>query len=77
MSDFSRAIPSCIELITKAGGKLTGDGRLLLPRWLVKEALDKAARDITLYGQSPEYDMHLSGHKVYFGTAGAAVHGGG
>ena len=79
---FSRSIPSCIELITKAGGKYTGDdtgdgidgGRLLFPRALVEDALDKAARDITLHGQSPEYDMHLSGHKVYFGTAGAAVH---
>ena len=75
---FSRSIPSCIELITKGGGKYTGhgsdDGRLLFPRALVEEALEKAARDITLHGQSPEYDLHLSGNKVYFGTAGAAVH---
>ena len=71
---FSRAIPSCIELITAAGGKLTKDNRLLFPRALVEDALDKAARDITLHAQSPEFDLHLSGYKVYFGTAGAAVH---
>lgn len=71
---FSRAIPSCIELITKGGGKHTADGRLLFPRAMIDDALDKAARNITLYAQSPEYDLELRGNKVYFGTAGAAVH---
>lgn len=71
---FSRSIPSCVELITKAGGKLNKEDRLLLPRAMVEEALGKAARNITLHGQSPEYDMQLRGNQVYFGTAGAAVH---
>lgn len=71
---FSRATPSCIEIVTAAGGKLTDDGRLLFPRALILKTLDIAARDITLHGQQEKHDMHLSGHKVYFGTAGAAVH---
>ena len=71
---FTRSIPSCIELITKAGGKLTPEGRLLFPRELIEWTMETCARDITLHGQSPKYDMHLSGNKVYFGTAGAAVH---
>ena len=71
---FTRSIPSCIELVTKAGGTLTPEGRLLFPRELIEKTMDICARDITLYGQSPEHDMHLSGNKVYFGTAGAAVH---
>ena len=71
---FSRAIPSCIELVTKSGGKLGDNGRLYFPRTLVEETLEKAARNITLHGQSPEYDLHLRGNKVHFGTAGAAVH---
>lgn len=71
---FSRAIPSCIEMVTKAGGKYTDNGRLLFPRDLIERTMDVCARDITLYGQSQEYDMHLSGNKVHFGTAGAAVH---
>ena len=29
---FANALPSCIELVTKAGGSLTADGRLLMPR---------------------------------------------
>ena len=71
---FSRAIPSCIEMVTAAGGKLTSDGRLLFPRELIEWTMETCARDITLYGQDPRHDMHLSGNKVYFGTAGAAVH---
>ena len=71
---FSRSIPSCIELVTKAGGKYTDEGRLLFPRHLIERTMEVCARDITLYGQSPEHDLTLSGNKVYFGTAGAAVH---
>jgi len=47
---------------------------LLIPRALVEHALEVAARDITLHAQTPEFDLHLSGNKVHFGTAGAAVH---
>ena len=71
---FTRFIPSCAELVTKAGGRLTPEGRLLFPRELIEWTMATCARDITLYGQSPEHDLHLSGNKVHFGTAGAAVH---
>ncbi len=33
-----------------------------------------AARDITLYARDPKQDLELSGTRVYYGTAGAAVH---
>jgi trimethylamine---corrinoid protein Co-methyltransferase len=36
--------------------------------------LAKAARDITLQARDPRHDLHLSGARVHFGTAGAAVH---
>ena len=68
------AIPSCIDLVTSAGGKLTDEGRLLFPRGLVEDTIASAARDIVLYGQVPGREMELSGYRVYFGTAGAAVH---
>ena len=70
---FSRSIPSCIEYVTGVGGKFE-DGRLKFPRSLVEDQIANAARDITLYAQDPAHDLHLSGNKVYFGTAGAAVH---
>ncbi len=70
---FSRSIPSCIEYVTRAGGVFK-DGRLKIPRSLVEDTIGNAARDITLYAQDPAHDLKLSGNKVYFGTAGAAVH---
>ena len=71
---FAEAIPSCIELFTEAGATLTDQGRLLIPRALVEDALAKAARHFVLPGQDPKHDMEPWGKKVYFGTAGAAVH---
>ncbi len=71
---LSDAIPSCVECVTAAGGIYTDDGRLLFPRALVEDTLAMAARDIVLHGQAPGREMELSGYKVYFGTAGAAVH---
>ena len=71
---LSEAIPTCIEAVTAAGGQLSPEGRLLFPRALVEDAVANAARDIVLHGQDPRHDLELSGNKVYFGTAGAAVH---
>jgi trimethylamine--corrinoid protein Co-methyltransferase len=71
---LANSIPSCVELITKAGGTYTDEERLLFPRSLVEDALNKACRGFTLYGQDPKHDLDLSSQKFYFGTAGAAVH---
>lgn len=71
---ISEAIPSCIELVTKAGGKLSDEGRLLFPRALIEDHVANAARNIVLHGQDSRHDMELKGTKLYFGTAGAAVH---
>jgi trimethylamine--corrinoid protein Co-methyltransferase len=71
---FSDPIPSCIELVTEAGGTLNGDGRLLFPRALVEDILAKAARRFTLHALDPAHDIEPWGKKVHFGTAGAAVH---
>jgi len=68
------APPSGIEIMTRAGAILGDDGRLRFPRALVEDMLAIAARDITLFGRDPRHDLHLSGSKVHFGTAGAAVH---
>jgi trimethylamine--corrinoid protein Co-methyltransferase len=71
---LSQAIPSCVELMTGAGGYMDAQGRLRLPRSLIEDTVANAARDFVLCGQDPKYDMELSGNKAYFGTAGAAVH---
>ncbi|WP_347311875.1 trimethylamine methyltransferase family protein [Defluviimonas sp. SAOS-178_SWC] len=71
---LSQAPASGVEIMTGAGAILGDDGRLRFPRALVEDMLAVAARDITLCGRDPKYDLHLSGTNVHFGTAGAAVH---
>ena len=71
---LANAPASGVEILTGAGALLGDDGRIRFPRALVEDMLAIAARDITLHGRDPRHDMHLSGHKVHFGTAGAAVH---
>lgn len=68
------AIPSCVEMVTAAGGSLSDDGRLLFPRALVEDTIANAARNFPLYGRDPKHDLEPWGNKVHFGTAGAAVH---
>lgn len=71
---LSQAPQTGVDYMTKAGAILGEDGRLRFPRALVEDMLAKAARGITLYGRDSKYDLELSGTKVHFGTAGAAVH---
>ena len=65
---------SGVEILTGAGAVLGDDGRIRFPRALVEDMLAKAARNITLHGRDPAHDLLLSGHRVHYGTAGAAVH---
>jgi trimethylamine--corrinoid protein Co-methyltransferase len=68
------ATPGGIEYMTKAGAKLNPAGRLIFPRALVEDTVARAARHFVLHGQDPKHDMEPWGSRVYFGTAGAAVH---
>lgn len=68
------AIPSCVEAVTARGGYVNEHGRLSIPRTLVEDMLASAGRNFVLHGQDPKHDMEPWGQKVYFGTAGAAVH---
>ena len=65
---------SGIEAMINAGAVLGDDGRLRYPRSLVEDMLGKAAKTITLFGRESKHDLDLSGTRVHFGTAGAAVH---
>lgn len=71
---LANAPKSGVEILTGAGAILGDDGRIRFPRQLVEDMLAVAARDITLFGRDEKYDLHLSGTKVHYGTAGAAVH---
>ncbi len=68
------APPSGIEVMTLAGASLGDDGRLRFPAALVEDTLAQANRSVTLHAQDPKYDIQPGGRRVYYGTAGAAVH---
>lgn len=63
-----------VDILTKAGAILKDNGRLYFPRALVEDMLAKAAREITLFSRDGQNDLQLSGSRVHYGTAGAAVH---
>ena len=68
------APPSGVEILTRAGCTVSDRGRLLFPSSLIEDTLAIAARRFPLHAQDPRYDLEPWGKKVYFGTAGAAVH---
>ncbi|NOX39161.1 MAG: trimethylamine methyltransferase family protein [Alphaproteobacteria bacterium] len=71
---FADAPPSGVDILTRAGAILGKDDRIRIPRSLVTEMLKKAAKDITLCARSANFDLYLTGNRVHYGTAGAAVH---
>ena len=68
------APPSGVEYLTNAGCIQGEDGRLRFPRALVEDKLAIAHRDVTLCSRDGKSDLKLSGSRVHYGTAGAAVH---
>ncbi|MBU2993416.1 trimethylamine methyltransferase family protein [Octadecabacter sp. 1_MG-2023] len=64
---------SGVEILTGAGAILGDDGRIRFPRALVEDMLAKSCKDLTLHGRDPRHDLDLSGQRVHYGTAGAAV----
>ena len=73
---LAQPIPSMVEHVTRRGGSLTDDGRLLFPRALVEDLIAGARRDIILYGRAAVggelQRLDLSGRRVHFGSGGAA-----
>ena len=57
---FKDATPHCIETCVAAGAILGDDERLRMPRDVVENALNKAERNLVLYGQDPINDQKIS-----------------
>lgn len=68
------APPSGVAYLTNAGAKEGEDGRIRFPRALVEDTIARANRSVTFCGRDPKHDLNLSGNRVHYGTAGAAVH---
>ncbi|MEP1208133.1 MAG: trimethylamine methyltransferase family protein [Rhizobiaceae bacterium] len=69
---LSQAIPSMVDKVTKAGGRLSDDNRLLFPRDLVKRTLDEALNSFDLCGQQERHDLRIEDNRVHMSTGGAA-----
>ncbi len=65
---------SGIRYLTGAGCIRGDDGRIRFPRALIEDTIAMANRRITLHGRDAKNDLDLGGHRVHYGTAGAAVH---
>jgi len=70
---FADANEHCIETCLAVGAIYGEDKRLRFPRAVVEDVLTKCDRNLTLNGQDPKHDLNLSGSRVHFSTAGAAV----
>ena len=68
------ATPRCVETVTRGGGKLTDDGRLLFPEPLMEKLLRGVGRGFKLHAQDPAHDIDPSATRIHLGTSGAAVH---
>ncbi len=65
---------SGVAYLTEAGAVQGDDGRIRFPRALVEDMIAKANRSVTLCSRDGRNDLELSGARVHYGTAGAAVH---
>jgi trimethylamine--corrinoid protein Co-methyltransferase len=61
------------EMLTKAGCKISEDGRLKLPARLVEAALDSAPKQIVLHDQSGNEAMPLVNGNYFYGTGSDAT----
>ncbi len=57
-----------IKILRDAGARIEGD-RVYLPATLVKDAIDSAPDEFTLYDQSGEEALDLRGYDSYFGAS--------
>jgi len=67
------ASKKCIDVIVKAGGRVTQDGRLQIPEPLLDKALELAGRGFHLHALDPVHDINPSATRIHLGTSGAAV----
>jgi trimethylamine--corrinoid protein Co-methyltransferase len=57
-----------VDLLKRAGARVSEGNRVRLPARLIERALDTAPDHITLYNRNGEPAVFLEGHRTYFGT---------
>ncbi|MCY3637080.1 MAG: trimethylamine methyltransferase family protein [bacterium] len=70
---MGQATPEIIEVVTANGGRMDDDERLRFPPDLVRQAIEGACKEFTLYGFDPDRGVEIGGDRVHLCTSGAAV----
>ena len=65
--------PRVREFTVENGCLISDKGRLLFPRSLVEDMLDKAAKQFIVHGRNSKFDFEARNGKINFCTGGAAV----
>ena len=66
--------PEAEELFLQAGAKKAPDGRILIPRALVEETLEKAGNGFKLYHRDGSRYLDIEVGQTYFGTGSDALY---
>ncbi|MFO7556000.1 MAG: trimethylamine methyltransferase family protein [Desulfobacterales bacterium] len=70
---FKMEHPRALEMLSGAGCKVTGDGRVRMPAFLAEDAVRSAPRQITLFDQAGNKAMSLVGNQAFYGTGSDAT----
>ena len=63
-----------VELLRQGGARVTEKNRVYIPSWRVEWALRTAPKRITLYDQTGQPAIHLSGRRAYYGNGSDLLH---
>ncbi|MBT8060972.1 MAG: trimethylamine methyltransferase family protein [Gammaproteobacteria bacterium] len=66
-------IPEILHYALPGGCVLGEDGRLRFPRALVEDLADVNAKSYVAFAPDPDFDIEVSGDRVYFTTSGESV----
>ncbi|HEY5658507.1 MAG TPA: trimethylamine methyltransferase family protein [Myxococcota bacterium] len=66
-------IPEILEYALPKGCTLSEHNRLCIPRSLMEDLIAIAAKQFVAYAPDPNFDLEVSGQRVYFSTSGEAV----
>lgn len=67
-------LPEAVELLKKAGAKVTDENRVLIPPKLVESALATTPRRVTLYDRNGDPAMVVEGHRCFYGPGSDCLH---
>ena len=70
---MANATPRVLEIATAHSCTVNTQGRLLFPRMLIEDALDKAAKNFIVPGRDPAFDFEARHNRINFCTGCAAV----